>query len=64
MSEIVTREQLDKLKCGCCDNHKEEPLYLHSCCHPKSPTWTMYHQGWVKVVCSKCGKPVVAMEVK
>jgi hypothetical protein len=67
MNQIVTRKELDSIKCSCCKDTKdtaEEPIYFHPQCHPKAATWTSYYGGMLKVECVRCGETVVIVEVK
>lgn len=65
MTQVVTREEFDQMKCAGCDNHDhDDEIYLHARCHPQSPTWTFYQDGTMTVECAECRKPIVRVEIR
>jgi hypothetical protein len=68
--DVMYVEDLDKMPCaveGCPHNgeHAVEygPMILHAKCHPTSPTWTMYHDQVMIVVCAECNTEVAQIAV-
>lgn len=61
------REDMDTRGCeqpGCdCGQGGGGLLYLHSSCHPSSPTWTRYLDGVLTIVCDECEKEVASFVV-
>lgn len=56
---------LDSMQCsnpGCTEDHGE--LYIHSRCHPESPTWARYEKGALTIVCAECGQNIMAIGVE
>jgi hypothetical protein len=54
-------EKGEKLSCECCG--EDGPMYFHSLCHPKSPTWCVMHGDYTFVIeCAECGKEIVRIE--
>ncbi len=62
---MTTRETLDSMNCAECGRGADcdDPLYMHSHCHPKSPTWAVYHNGLLRISCAKCGKLIIEVGV-
>jgi hypothetical protein len=65
--EGLTREALDEMRCGgghpdgsACDHSK---LYLHGRCHMGSPTWAVYSDGTLTIICATCEKPIAVIAV-
>ena len=56
---------MEDLKCeapGC--DCKEGPFYLHSLCHPNTPTWaTMTNGGLLRIICSACEAEVAKFQI-
>ena len=46
--------------CDICNGEKHNTIYLHSRCHIKSPTWTIYNfeENTLTVICAECSKPI------
>jgi hypothetical protein len=39
-------------------------FYIHSNCHPFSPTWTRYESGgFLRIECSECSKTIAIVNV-
>jgi hypothetical protein len=39
-------------------------FYIHSNCHPHSPTWTRYESaGFLRIECSECYKTIAMVKV-
>jgi hypothetical protein len=39
-------------------------FYIHSNCHPCSPTWTRYESGgFLRIECSECSKTIAIVKV-
>lgn len=65
MGMIVTREQLDQMRCGH-EHHEGDdcgPLWMHSNCHPEKPTWARYENGTLRIECSKCKREILTVGV-
>ena len=46
-------------KCKQCEG-ESDPLYLHSKCHTKVPTWAKYYNNNRLVIeCAECGEKIV-----
>jgi hypothetical protein len=42
----------------------ESVFYIHSNCHPHSPTWTRYESGgFLRIECSECCKTIAMVKV-
>lgn len=39
------------------------PLYLHSKCHPRHPTWAVLNGDQLTIECAKCGQAVARFNV-
>lgn len=64
MSKLLTREDLDSLRCGMPDCTEEHgPLYLHGRCHVEAHTETRYEDGAIVVTCYECGAEVARILV-
>lgn len=61
--EPLHREYLDLMKCACGKTACEEPVILHSICHPKEATWVSYYGGNITVTCSLCEKVIAVIAV-
>lgn len=63
----LTRRELDRMTCG--EPHPEgekcdhEALYFHGVCHMESPTWSVYENGVLSVICAECRKNIVSIQV-
>jgi hypothetical protein len=60
----LVRTDLDEARCSnpdCDEDHG--PLYLHSQCHPASPTWAFYEDGQLVIECAECRTPVTVVQV-
>lgn len=62
---ILTRQELDKLKCGNpeCTAPNCKTLYLHSRCHPEAPLDVKYTEGVLTFNCIECEALVVEIAV-
>lgn len=54
---------MSKLKCGVEGCNCGGPMYLHSRCHPTSPTWASVDGDVVTVECAECRKPITHFKV-
>jgi hypothetical protein len=56
----LSAKELDELDCGCEDDTCNTPYYLHSACHPESPTWLAYikSEKSLMLTCAECGETV------
>jgi len=53
-----------KKKEQCCSNCGDGgPLFIHSRCHPTSPTWAILHGDELEIKCAQCEKPIVKLTV-
>ena len=59
---ILYKADLDRMKCTC-GKESDEPIYFHAKCHIKSPTWVVYYNGFIKVVCAECGNEIAVIAV-
>jgi len=63
---ILYREDFERETCavpGCdCTAHDTE-MYIHARCHPDAPTWTIYSDGALRVVCVECERPICEVSV-
>ena len=57
------KEDLDQVQCSCGRIACEDPVFLHSGCHIKSPTWCSYFDGVLTVRCAECKKIVAEIAV-
>ena len=65
---VLYAEEMDRMTCtvpGCdCGGS----LYIHSRCHPDTPTWARYSQGSavLELLCARCAKVIsrVAISVR
>jgi hypothetical protein len=57
------KEGLKDLKCPCGVPGCEDPLYMHSKCHPEAPTWARYFDGVLTIECSVCRKVIAEFAV-
>ena len=49
----------------CSHGHKEDVVFLHSKCHPHTPTWCEFHSdGRLIVRCADCDKEVATFHLK
>jgi len=39
-------------------------FYIHSACHPDSPTWTLFRDGKLLIECDECKKIVTEIAIK
>jgi len=62
MGKIFTKGNLDNLQCDHC-SAEDGVVYLHSKCHPRSPTWSSYLNGILKIECARCGETILAIKV-
>lgn len=63
---MLYREDLDRAQCGdpgCDHTSHDEPLFFHGRCHIESPTWTYYHNGYIKVICAVCRQLIAHVAV-
>jgi ribosomal protein S27E len=61
---VLYREDLEELQMkGCsnpkCDCHNEGLLFMHSKCHPKSPTQTYFEDGMLTIMCAECREVII-----
>jgi hypothetical protein len=63
----LTRADLDRVTCDKpgCDHTAHDGLYLHSHCHPETPTWSYYSgvAGTIRIECAECGHVIVNIAV-
>ena len=63
----LTRAEIDKPKrCGspeCNIIHMNPDYWVHSVCHPKTPTWCRYKDGVLTITCAVCKKPISAYKI-
>lgn len=67
MSRALTARDFNGMTCAIpdCDHsqHRGGALYLHSRCHPSSPTWARYDNGLVIVECAICREEIARAKV-
>lgn len=59
----MARCQLDKLVCNCGVPGCEDPMFLHSQCHPSGRLWVSYFDGVLTVTCGECDAIVTKIQV-
>jgi hypothetical protein len=57
------KEDLDQMQCECGRPGREDPLFIHSQCHIKWPTWLDYFDGILTLRCSKCNREILQITV-
>jgi hypothetical protein len=67
VDRTLTRAELDRTQCETpdCDHTAHDSLYLHSHCHPETPTWSIYNavSGTLRIECAACGNEIVRIAV-
>jgi hypothetical protein len=66
MSKTLTQADLNDRGCGTPNcGHDHSVLYLHSGCHPQTPTWAVYEKasGVLTIRCARCRKVVAQLKI-
>jgi len=63
---LCYREDFDTFECACpsCrENTRTGEIYLHSGCHPASPTWAHVRGDVLTIECATCKKRIVSVVI-
>lgn len=61
MAKPLTKKELSAMECSDCGG--DDHVYMHSQCHPKSPTWVNYSEGYLTIECAECDKVITVIKV-
>lgn len=59
-------EDFNDMTCGNLNCIEEsEIFYLHSQCHPSSPTWSVFDKNnrYLQILCTECDKPIAEIAI-
>lgn len=45
------------------NGHASYEMYLHSRCHPRTPTWAVLGGGFIRIECAECQKEIATFDL-
>ena len=61
MAKVLTKRELSTMACSDCG--EGDHIYMHSQCHPDSPTWVNYSEGYLTIECAECDAVITVIKV-